>query len=110
MVGGSAQAVTGQVLRSRAGHRLLQGALGSALGHRDVDRALAFGAQPALENVAVGGFLRQQHPPRHLGSISAVDLGHNQAHEFRAAQVLHLLGHEATVPDDATAANPEDLH
>ena len=67
-------------------------------------------AEPALEQFAVGRQFGHEDPPRHLRPVVAVDLRDDRAHEFRAREVLDLLGHEAPVADDAAPAHPEDLH
>ncbi len=72
--------------------------------------SLPHAAQPALEEVEVGRQLRHEDAARHLRAVGAVDLRHDQRHELGSREVLHLLGHEATVAHDAAAPHPEDLH
>ena len=62
------------------------------------------------EEVEVGRQLRHQDTARHLRAVGAVDLGDDQRHELGPREVLHLLGHEAAVTDDATPPHAEDLH
>ena len=66
--------------------------------------------EPAQQEVEVGRQLGDQHPAGHLGAHGAVDLRQHQPHELGRAQVLHLLGHEAPVPDHPAPAHVEDLH
>ena len=111
VVGRPAQAVTGQVLGGRPGHRLLQGALGAPAGARP--RRPGRRARCAA-SLAGGRGRRGSSGTRTRRGTSAadraVDLGHDQAHELGRAEVLHLLGHEAAVADHPAPADVEDLH
>ncbi len=110
VVGGAPQPVPRQVLAGRTRDRLLQGALGAPLRHRDVDGPAADGVQPALQQLAIGRLLGHQQAARDVGAVGPVDLGDHLRHELGPREVLHLLGHEAPVAHHPAPAHEEDLH
>ena len=111
VVGRPPQPVAGQVLGGRPGHRLLQGPLGPPLGarrRRPGPRASSRASCSSRSRSAGSSGTST----RRGTSVpdGAVDLRQHLQHELGRAQVLHLLGHEAPVPDHPAPAHVEDLH